>query len=85
MDLKVGNTLADQAYMKIANEFSLLSTDDATEKVRSNPFDTPNSSSGPKPTLEGLKTSKPVSELIVNKFFFHSIQNRIIQFHQLTL
>lgn len=62
LDLKVGNTLADQAYMKIANEFSLLSTDDATEKVRSNPFDTPNSSSGPKPTLEGLKTSKPETE-----------------------
>lgn len=59
LDLKVGNTLADQAYMKIANDFSLLSTGYNAQNVRSNPFDDPQSFSAPQPTLEGLKTSKP--------------------------
>ena len=61
LNLKVGDTLADQAYMKIANDFNLLSTNDKTDKIRSNPFDTPDTYSAPQPTLEGLKTSKPVS------------------------
>merc|ERR1712194_255191 len=62
LNLKVGSTLADQAYMKIANDFKLLSTVDNIQNQRSNPFDTPKSSAGPKPTLEGLKTSKPETE-----------------------
>lgn len=53
-------SVADQAYMKIAAGFS-LSSNDKTNDVRSNPFDTPASvdAKGPQPTLEGLQTSKP--------------------------
>lgn len=53
-------SVADQAYMKIAAGFSLSSNDNSND-VRSNPFDTPASvdAKGPQPTLEGLQTSKP--------------------------
>lgn len=57
-----GGSLADQAYNKIATDFNLLSTSDTQEKSRSNPFDTPSTASGPAPTLEGLKSSKPDTE-----------------------
>lgn len=54
----VEGSLADQAYNKIATDFSLLSSSDTQEKNRSNPFDTPSTAPGPALTLEGLKSSK---------------------------
>lgn len=61
LNLNVGSTLADKAYLDIANNFT-LSLDEPKEDKRANPFDKPSTTSGPAPTLEGLKTSKPETE-----------------------
>ena len=66
----VEGSLADQAYNKIATDFSLLSSSDTQEKNRSNPFDTPSTAPGPVLTLEGLKSSKLVSLIFLNPLLF---------------